>query len=175
MKEVSCLDLEIQIMRRFDIRRNIIVPNVTNMGSLVPFETDVLILSDSNYATGFEIKISKSDLKADFKKSQHIGMELFKNGKAGMERYFGRFKYFYYAVPSFMEEDALKLIPEFCGLYSLEKREYPNLPIFKKVREAKKIFNNKWSDRQRLELARLGTMRILGLKESLNNHILNKK
>lgn len=165
---VTCLELEIQIMRRFGIRRNIIVPNVTNRNGLVPFETDILILSDSNYATGFEIKISKSDLKADFKKKQHCKIDLFHNGKTGMERYFGRFKYFYYAVPSFLEEDALNLIPDFCGLYSLEKREFPNLPIFKKVREPKKLFDNKWTGNERLQLARLGAMRILGLKEALS-------
>ena len=41
--------------------------------------------------------------------------------------------------------------------------------------EAKRLFNNQWTDRQRLQLARLGTMRILSLKETVNCHILNKK
>ena len=65
---VRCLDIEIAIMSAFNIRQNLIVPNISNQMCLVPFETDMLVLKPSGVAYGFEIKTSLSDLKADFKK-----------------------------------------------------------------------------------------------------------
>lgn len=169
--KTTCVDIEIAIMRKFDFRQNLIVPNITKMMGLVPFETDVLILTKASYAIGFEIKTSKSDLMADFKKPQHTKFNEFKNGKSGFERYFGKFKHFYYAVPKFLEEDALTVIPDFCGLYSLTKwiDGTSTLLQFNEVKQAKKLFNYKWTDKQRYEVARLGAMRIYSLKQTLNS------
>lgn len=168
---VKCLDIELQIMREFDFRQNLIVPNVTNMMMLVPFETDMLVLTKSGYAYGFEIKVSKSDLKADFKKPQHTRFNVPhpSTGKKGLERYYSKFKHFYYAVPEQLKECALELIPDFCGLWVLKKEQYPVPPNFYLAREAKKLFDYKWSEKQRNELARLGTMRIYALKQGLAN------
>ena len=178
-KKIKCIDIEIAILKEFDYRRNLIVPNVSNMMGLVPFETDMLIINNNNYATGFEIKVSKSDLKADFKKPQHTKINEFKNGKTGMERWWGKFKYFNYAVPIGLEETALELIPDFCGLWTLERKNYTDLRIspnpvwydvFKNVRGPVRLFNHKWSDKHKYEVARLGTMRILALKEGIRNY-----
>ena len=168
---VTCLELEIAVMKEFNFRQNLIVPNITNMMGLLPFETDMLVLTSSRFAYGFEIKTSKADLKADFKKRQHTLFNEFKNGKTGLERYFGKFKYFYYAVPEQLKDEALKLIPEFCGLWVYKKYEYPILPIFYKAKEPKKLFNYKWSEKQRYEVARLGTMRIYSLKQNILSKI----
>lgn len=164
---VTCTEIEVQIMRQFDYRQNLIVPNISNMMRIVPFETDMLVLTKSDLAYGFEIKTSKSDLKADFKKPQHIKFGEMKNGKSGLERFYGKFKYFYYAVPEQLKECALELIPDFCGLWVYAKYEYPTLPKFYQAREPKKLFNYKWSEKQRYEIARLGTMRIYSLKQGL--------
>ena len=67
-KKVNCVDIEVAIMNEMNFRQNLIIPNVTNQMTIVPFETDVLVLTKSGYAYGFEIKISKADLRADFKK-----------------------------------------------------------------------------------------------------------
>ncbi len=120
-KKITCLDIELSIMNKFDFRTNLIVPNISNMMGIVAFETDKLIINKNGYATGFEIKTSKSDLKADFRKPQHTKINEFRNGKSGLERYYGKLKYFYYAVPEDLKEEALKLIPDFCGLYCLSK------------------------------------------------------
>jgi hypothetical protein len=165
---MNCLDLEIAIMHKFNIRQNLIVPNVTDMSWLVAFETDMLVLTPSGYAHGFEIKISKSDLLADFKKKQHINIDkTLSNGKKGMDHYFGKFKYFSYVVPEFLKEDALNTIPKFCGLYVCI--DYNTRHIIKEIRSPKKLYNYKWSYEQKYQLARLGAMRIYGLKCGIRN------
>ena len=166
---IRCIDLEIHIMRHFDIRQNLIVPNVTDVSMLVGFETDMLVLTKSGYATGFEIKVTKGDLKADLKKKHIKRLDQFLNGQPGLERYFGRFKYFNYAVPVHLKDVALDQIPDFCGLWVLDVPGYPALPKFYQVREAKKLFDYRWSEKQQYELARLGTMRILAMKEGIKN------
>lgn len=165
--KVTCLDIEVAIMRKFDFRQNLIVPNISNQMQLVAFETDMLVLNKSGYAHGFEIKISRSDLKADFKKPQHVNFNVMRNGKTGLQRYYGKFKYFSYAVPISLREYALELIPDFCGLYVYNNNLSPYRPTLTKAREAKKLFDYKWNAEERYELARLGTMRIYNLKQGL--------
>lgn len=63
---MTTLEMEIALMRELNIRKNIIVPNVSfgmyfkGYGAL--HECDLLCLSKSGYATEIEIKIIKSDL-----------------------------------------------------------------------------------------------------------------
>jgi hypothetical protein len=165
LASVNCLEIEVEIMREFKFRQNLIVPNISNQMGIVAFETDVLILTKSNYAYGFEIKVSKSDLKADFKKPQHKKFNEMRNGKTGLERFYGKFKHFSYAVPEQLKECALELIPDFCGLWVYKKPEYPAYPKFYCAKKPQKLFDYKWTEKQRYELARLGTMRIFALKQ----------
>ena len=170
----TTLEMEIALMSHFDIRRNLIVPCVTNWIDLVRFESDLVILSASNYATIIEIKVSKSDLKNDLNK-RHL------NGN--FEYYFKGVKYFYYAVPDHLEGDALNQIPDYAGLLIVKKGskkftygrgyEYDKIQT---IRNPKCLFATKWTDKQRYELARLGTLRILGLKKNIqSNKELNKR
>ena len=155
---MKTLEIEIAIMREFDIRRNLIVPNITTMSGLVPFEVDMLVLSKRGYATGVEIKVSRGDLKADLKKRQWARLDFPKM----KDHYFGRFKYFNYAVPAKLKEAALEQIPEWCGLYVADTvYERTRLHL---VRQPERLYNKKWSDLEMYEVARLGAMRIYGLK-----------
>lgn len=52
----------------FNVRRNIVVPNISF--GFLDHEADLFLVSKSGYATEVEIKRSLSDLKADFKKSK---------------------------------------------------------------------------------------------------------
>ena len=166
---VSCIDIELAIFRLYDIRQHIIVPNVSNQMCLVPFETDMLILTQSGYATGFDIKVSKSDLLADLKKKQYTKFKDKENGAFLQELFYAKkFKHFYYAVPKKLEETALSMIPEFVGLYVYENFEYPKRPTFKCVKEAKKLKTESWSEKHKTELMRLGCMRIYALKQGLS-------
>lgn len=167
MEKVKCVEIEIAIMEKFDFTQNLIVPNVTEISSLVSFETDMLILSKSGYAHGIEIKVSRQDLLNDFKKVHYKKFESFDSrSKTGLESNYKTLKYFSYAVPDYLEEVAKEVIPEFCGLYVYKD---PSNGIGKKrLYESIKpqmIHSYKWSDKERYCLARLGTMRIYSLKK----------
>ena len=147
----TTLDMEIAVMSFFGYRQNLIVPNVSwgmwfkGYGAL--HECDILSLTPSGYATEIEIKVSKYDLINDSAKKHGHDHPLVRR--------------LYFAVPSELREIALEVIPERAGLLVLDRR-------LKVIRGAK--INPacvKWSDKDRLQLARLGAMRIIGLKQKI--------
>lgn len=143
---MKTLELEIKLMEKL-WSKGIIVPNVW-WGMGLNYEADLVCLSRSNYCTEIEIKVSKSDLKADKKKKHCHDSNLF--------------KYLYFAVPEAMKDYALLHIPERAGLYVVKPK------WVEKVRNAEKNpACIKWTDKQRQKLMYLGTMRILGLKKNL--------
>lgn len=157
---MTTLEMEIAVMYYCDIRRNIVVPNVSfgitrrkddngrRMYEAL-HECDVLKLTPSGYATEYEIKISKSDFKADLKKKHGHNSKFIKQ--------------LYYVVPYEMLEFAKENLPENSGLYYVKnKRMYSAV----KAPNRKQAF--KWRDEEIHKLARLGTMRILGLKKKIN-------
>lgn len=160
-------DIEISAMNYFEPRKNIIVPNITHISGLVMFETDILVLSNSGYAIGMEIKISKSDLKADLKKSQWKNID----NPNEFRRWFDRFKYFYYGVPHYLTEAAFQQIPEWCGLIEYKKNKEETYTYGNCVRLPQQIFRTKWTDKEVLKLAKLGTLRIPNLKYKINQYV----
>ena len=154
--------IEIAIMEHFDFSRHLIVPNVSNMMGLVPFETDMVVMTKANYVHGFEIKVSKSDLMADFKKEQHIHFDHRFRGKKGLERWYGKFKTFSYAVPEELKNCALEVIPDFTGLYIIDDKMK-----LKQIKDSPILFNHKWTEKERIYLKRLGAMRIYNLKRTI--------
>lgn len=168
--KLKTLDMEVALINAFNPRQNIIVPNVSwgihdeRYRSL--HECDLLVLSGSSYATEIEIKVSKADLLKDMEKRHgHVHNMI---------------RRFYYAVPDDLIEVAEASIPERAGLIAVSTRiatgyrnrmtesytyEYYNV---KYVRECKANTKaTKWTDEQRFQLARLGTMRIGGLKQRI--------
>ena len=102
--------------------------------NIVNHECDMLIVTKKCYLTEVEIKISLSDLKADFKKKHQHKNKNIKN--------------FYYAFPEEMKEKAIKLIPEEAGtLIAVKKHlndgyEYRDIECYRKPKinkEAKPI------------------------------------
>lgn len=147
---------EYAIFRYFEIRTDLIVPNVTPMSHLVSFEVDMLVLSKSGYAHGFEIKVSESDLKADLKKKQYS-----KNDFELQKSYYKKFKTFSYVVTEAIKETALQILPPWMGVYTLDatfKRMYL-------LRAPTELFKYKWTDKEQCKLARLGSMRLMQLAE----------
>lgn len=98
--------------------------------NIVNHECDMLIVSKNHYLTEVEIKISLSDLKADFKKEHQHKDENIKN--------------FYYAFPEEMKEKAIKLIPEEVGILIAVKKhlnsgyEYRDIECYRKPKINKK-------------------------------------
>lgn len=74
--------------------------------AIEPFhECDALVITNSNYAIEYELKISRSDFFADFKKRKHKSMS---NGRGG------KISRFYYVVPTNMITVAE--VPSYAGL-----------------------------------------------------------
>lgn len=148
---MKTLEMEIAVMRWLDIRKNLIVPNISfGMGL---HECDLLSLTKSGYATEVEIKVSKADLLKDKLKPHGHESKMI--------------KYLYFAVPEKLEKVALQEIPERAGLLVVrcrsDKKSYVSTMRFPKQRKGAV----KWSEKERMNLARLGTMRILGLKNNI--------
>lgn len=155
--------------RDFDFRKNIVAFNVNGWSERLPIfhECDMLVCSKSGYLTEIEIKRSWSDFLADFKKKhQHESR--------------GLIKYFYYCVPDALYEkvrdylfenavkcagiitytEALRIqIKAIKVPYWLDETKY-SIGITNK--DYKKLFLE-----QQLEIARLGAMRVIGLKEKI--------
>lgn len=173
------LEIETGLARhdKFNFIKNIVVFNVNGINENLPIyhECDMLVLSKSGYLTEIEIKRSWSDFLADFKKKHN-------------HHNYPIIKYFYYCVPiSIFEKVRSKLEEEFEKRNKKDGFDYTGIITYDedlnfvfhgrrvkafsadKLREAypqmlgaKKLFLE-----QRLELARLGTMRIVTLKENI--------
>lgn len=123
----------------------------------------MLVCTKSGYLTEIEIKRTWSDFLADFKKKhKHENM--------------GLMKYFYYCLPSSFDLNKTYDILEehkvnYSGIYfydeylnfqlhgcRISQEEYQN----KRLQDFKKL-----TVEQQLEIARLGAMRVIGLKEKL--------
>ena len=145
-------DMEVILARRWNYRRNLIVPNVS-WGLGFRYELDLLIVTPSKWATEIEIKVSLSDLKAD-KKTRH-------------DHTSSKVKYLYFAVPVNLGDIALELIPERAGLVIVEPLADRN-PRSAIVRPAKiNKQARKLTEKEVKKLLELAAMRIWSLKEHL--------
>lgn len=122
---------------------------------IVNHECDMLIVTKNYYLTEVEIKISLSDLKADFKKKHQHKDENIKN--------------FYYAFPEEMKEKVLKLIPKECGILIAVEKEcgipYRKIECYRKPKinkEAKPINDIVLSKIYRLGYLRYWNYRMSG-------------
>lgn len=146
--------MEVAIARMFDVRKNIIVPNISH-GLNGMHECDLFLIKKSGVAVEIEIKISKSDLLADFKKEhQHIDIQ-------------HRIAEFYYAMPRELYEKCIDLIPASAGIIVCERNSYKNV-VAHILKQAKKIKGYRTLTlEEQFKVARLGCMRIFKLKEKL--------
>lgn len=157
----TTLDIEIAVTEKFGVRRNVIVPNVF-WGLDFRHELDLCILSQSGYATEVEIKTSKRDLLRDKEKNHNHESKYLKR--------------LYFAVPYWLVDEALAEIPETAGLFSIVQNEYGT--GIKAVRVRKPVSRKDalpWPDAHRHKLCELGTMRILGLKKTMNRLLKEKR
>lgn len=89
----------------FDFRRYFSLPRVAYGLDGINHECDLLVLSRAGYLTEVEIKISRSDFMADFKKKHTHKSDIISA--------------MYYAVPTHLVEYAKKHIPEGRGLIEI--------------------------------------------------------
>lgn len=155
-KPIKTIDIEVAIAKYYGVRKNIIVPNISwGFGGM--HECDMFIVSKAGIATEVEIKISKSDLLADFKK-----------GHDHKDRQ-NRITYFYYAMPEILYEKCKDLIPEEAGIFTCDRGSWDNAtPFIREKRKAiKRKSTRKLTPEEQLKIAWLGTMRIFSLKEKI--------
>lgn len=99
------------------------------------WESDLILITKSNYVYEFEIKISKNDFKNDFKNKRKKHLILEENKEKEKKP-----NYFYYAVPEGLiaEEE----IPDYAGLVYLTDI----FPYFKIIKSAPKLDSHKYTD-----------------------------
>ncbi len=145
---MTTLEMEILLIGFFNPRINIIVPNVCwGMGL---HECDLLVLTQSNYAYEIEIKTSKSDLIADTKKNHRHQHSLI--------------KYLYFAVPNKLLS-CIDYIPKNAGIIEVDNKYGRGCKVMRKPQ--RNAGAKQWQEDERFDLARLGTMRILPLKNKI--------
>ena len=166
-KSLTTIEMELALLDYFEFNQKLVVPGVTSLSGLVAFETDMLVLSVSGYATAIEIKVSKADLKNDLKKA-HILLKNSLGLKSPLEWYYEKIKGFYYAVPIELKEAALSQIPSYAGLLIVENHpSKKNRYLVKIVKKSTILFPFKWTQGMRYNLARIGAMRIYNLKKRI--------
>jgi hypothetical protein len=155
-KPIKTIDIEVAIAKYYGVRKNIIVPNIS-WGFQWMHECDMFIVTKAGIATEVEIKISKSDLLADFKKGHDH------KDKAG------RITYFYYAMPETLYEKCKDLIPPEAGILTCERGSWDGASAFirEKRKATKRKNTRKLTPEEQLKIAWLGTMRIWSLKEKI--------
>ena len=153
-KQITTIEMEEAISRLFGIRTHIIVPNIS-WGLVGMHECDVFIVKTSGCAVEVEIKRSKSDLLADFKKKHNHDDE--------------RIKEFYYALPDKLLETCEELIPEHAGIIECRRNPWSKGIVKASIKRKAKIRKGyrKLTMEEQFKVAKLGTMRIWSLKQKL--------
>ena len=155
-------EMEHALFQHFLGRMDLITTNITGSYDLVEHECDILMVNKNRFLTEIEIKISKSDLKADFKKKHSHDSN--------------KIKYVYFAIPKHME-DCIDLIPKRFGVIVVRKSDWldsfmKKVPIRKTrypvtvVRRPKKNCDYKICDNDLIKLYRLASMRYWKCKEN---------
>ena len=158
LKPLSTLEMEVAIAKYFNIRLHIIVPRLS-WGFDWIHECDLFFIKRNGYTFEVEIKRSKSDLLADFKKGHnHIDKK-------------NRIRELYFAIPRSMYENCKDIIPKDAGILTCEKWLHDD------GREIVSVWTNrnptvnklarKLTTEEQLKIARLGALRIWKLKEQV--------
>jgi hypothetical protein len=155
--------IEVAVAKLLDFRKHVIVPNV-HWGLGLKHECDMLALDSDGRFTEIEIKVTASDLKADFKKEH-----------GHKSKYISRL---IYAMPKELCERHADLIPKEFGIISVSTNSfgvsYPMIKAshYRHARHDKA--KEKPPETLIKDFMRLGCMRIWSLKDH-NNKPLNYK
>jgi hypothetical protein len=149
--QITTAEMEVAVASWFGYRQNLVVPGVH--WGLDMHECDLLVVTKSGYCTEVEIKISRADLRADAKK---------RHGHRSQ-----RIKYLYFAMPEFLEQ-AQHFVPARAGIILVRPADNLREPRCRVLRRPTCQKNSrKMTDSERYKVARLGALRIWGLKRKL--------
>jgi len=159
--KVTTAEMEVAIAKYFGYRQHIIVPNLS--WGFFNHECDLFLIRKSGYGFEVEIKRSKADMQADFKK------------KHGHKDRGNRIVQLFYAFPEELLPKVKDLVPEECGIITVQWNEWNGKPYASMHRDAKRKRDAKrLTEKEQLKIARLGTLRIWTLKDKLNELISKK-
>lgn len=147
---ITSADIQkILVQCQFPYRRWLVVPNVS--WGMMPWECDLLAMSKSGYLHEIEIKVSVADLRADAKKHKHaLGW-----------KHMNILREFWYAAPREVWRKAgHDCIPPDVGIIEIDTVANRDYMRAIRARECKPNTDAiKATEKQRFQLARLGTMR----------------
>lgn len=127
-------DISVTVQKYFYEKGNLL--QICGYSGVNFFKPDILIITKSRFAIDIEIKISRADFKADFKKETK---HLYLKDKLGKE------SYFYYAVPKGLV--SIEEIPTYAGLI------YVNVESVEIVKKAPLLSKHKIDDSIILSIA----------------------
>ena len=153
-KPITTIEMEESISRFYGVRTHIIVPNIS-WGLPGMHECDMFIIKKSGYSVEVEIKRTKSDLLADFKKGHNHSDK--------------RIKEFYYAIPKTLLKTCEELIPKHAGIITCERSEWGKKLVQCRLHRdcVPSKTARKLTTEEQFKVARLGTMRIWSLKNKI--------
>ena len=156
--------MELAIAKHFGTRQHIIVPNLS-WGLAGMHECDLFLIRKSGYAIEVEIKRTKSDFLADFKKGHnHVDKQ-------------NRIAEFFYAFPEDIYEKCCTLVPENAGIIVCKRW---GDRVFARIERGAQRINGarRLTIEEQLKVASLGTLRIWNLKQKIikfNNELKSPK
>ena len=161
MEKITTPEIEVAVAKHLGIRQCIIVPNIS-WGFNGMHECDVFAIRKSGFAVEIEIKQSKSDLIADAKKTHR---------KKPVDK---RISEVYFAFQDKYYPDWAEYVPSYAGILTT-RMTYDGKLIACRRRNAKRNkLCRKLTDKEQLLVARLGTLRIWSLKDTLNKRLKSK-
>lgn len=150
---MRAIDVEIAVVNLFGHRRTVMVPNVY-WGLGLRHEADLICLDPQGRFTEVEIKVSKSDLKADLRKTHNHWSSIISR--------------LVYAMPEELIPVAKQILPRHAGLISVQYQPAGKttlkMPVAYWVRISKHN-SLRPSQNQIQDFMRLGCMRIWSLKQ----------
>jgi len=155
--EIHAGHIEVAVATLIGWRRHTIVPNVS-WGLNLRHECDLLILDDKGRFTEVEIKVTRSDLKADLKKTHGHSSKIISR--------------LIFAVPHELLEFSLDVIPSRAGLITVKWDHYGGrfeAQWQRRCRHCKHF--EKTGPETVLKFMSLGCMRIWSLKEHNYNRM----
>lgn len=150
--KITTTDIEIAVAYLFNPARNIVIPCVT-WGSGFYYEVDILVITPPGYAYEIEIKTTKPDFYADFKKKHYHDSK--------------RIKRFYYAVPDYLLPEIIDDIPDYAGIITVVENDSDCRAKF--FRAAKVRNKYKFTPEDILKFFHFGTAKIWTLKKRIRD------
>lgn len=147
-------DIELAMADYFNQAR-FVVPNV--FWGMFDHELDLLVVTRAGYAYEVEIKVSLGDLKRDLDK---------RHGHRDR-----RIKFLYFAIPARLEKH-IDLIPERAGVFVVTRKDFGThwrdyVRLVRRPQHSGRGKPQPLNDDDILKAARLGALRIWGLKRTI--------